>query len=408
MTWPAGSGRIVGGAPDRAALFGDALDRAALVGGSLIVGCICARAAPSTATRAARSSCAPAAPRRNHLCKRATRMQLPPLPETAEEPDEEEGEYVEEQLTSSYFTEESLGPAPEVILDDDGDDDDDDDPPPSGAAGGGSILRMVGSLLFLAAALAIGTALGRRLALRQRSAEPPVAPLAAKHKHAKSPPPPPPPPAVPLPPPPPPATNLHYIAHRGSCAASMAQRPRTIERDRSRAAKAVDGTACWTRRWWRSPATPARSFVLEEAGDDGYCAGDALRDELLAGVGEATARENLVTCHDLRWRTPSIPRAPCAPPSASPSPRAPRSSTATCRRATFRWARARGTQRGALRGRQELPPVFPPSPPPAAAAATTIAARRTGGGRRRRRATTMTGLPQPPHGAVDDGGAEGA
>ena len=43
-------------------------------------------------------------------------MQLPPLPETAEEPDEEEGEYVEEQLTSSYFTEESLGPAPEVIL----------------------------------------------------------------------------------------------------------------------------------------------------------------------------------------------------------------------------------------------------------------------------------------------------
>ena len=48
-------------------------------------------------------------------------MQLPPLPETAEEPDEEEGEYVEEQLTSSYFTEESLGPAPEVILDDDGD-----------------------------------------------------------------------------------------------------------------------------------------------------------------------------------------------------------------------------------------------------------------------------------------------
>ena len=32
-------------------------------------------------------------------------MQLPPLPETAEEPDEEEGEYVEEQLTSSYFTE---------------------------------------------------------------------------------------------------------------------------------------------------------------------------------------------------------------------------------------------------------------------------------------------------------------
>ena len=32
MTWPAGSGRVVGGALDRAALFGDALDRAALFG----------------------------------------------------------------------------------------------------------------------------------------------------------------------------------------------------------------------------------------------------------------------------------------------------------------------------------------------------------------------------------------
>ena len=45
MTWPAGSGRIVGGALDRAALFGDALDRAALVGGSLVVAdCLARRA----------------------------------------------------------------------------------------------------------------------------------------------------------------------------------------------------------------------------------------------------------------------------------------------------------------------------------------------------------------------------
>ena len=38
------------------------------------------------------------------------------------------------------------------------------------------------------------------------------------------------------------------------------------------------------------------SFVLEEAGDDGDCV-QAMRfcDEPLAGVGEATARENLVT-----------------------------------------------------------------------------------------------------------------
>ena len=43
MTWPAGSGRIVGGALDRAALFGDALDRAALVGGSVIVGRVARR-----------------------------------------------------------------------------------------------------------------------------------------------------------------------------------------------------------------------------------------------------------------------------------------------------------------------------------------------------------------------------
>ena len=51
MTWPAGSGRIVGGALDRAALFGDALDRAALVGGSVIVGAVPPEAAITVAGR---------------------------------------------------------------------------------------------------------------------------------------------------------------------------------------------------------------------------------------------------------------------------------------------------------------------------------------------------------------------
>jgi hypothetical protein len=71
MTWPAGSGRVVGGALDRAALgvgfVGDALDRAAFVGGFVIVG----RLPPDANHQVSASftSCAIGAPTRNHVIR---------------------------------------------------------------------------------------------------------------------------------------------------------------------------------------------------------------------------------------------------------------------------------------------------------------------------------------------------